>query len=108
MMHGASISHRVRRARRQRGACSRDLRTAIVLCSLAPKFARKIKGLIVKNNDLQWPGNFACKIKDGRRDSAQITMMINADCHGTNSLVGAASNKKPGAVSRPGTNWRSS
>jgi hypothetical protein len=45
--------------------------------------------------NLQWPENFACKDKDVHRDSPQITMNINADGHGTNSLVGTASNKNP-------------
>jgi hypothetical protein len=38
----------------------------------------KSKGAIVNNNALQWPGNFACKDKDVRRDRPQITMTINA------------------------------
>jgi hypothetical protein len=59
--------------------------------------------LIANTMNLQWPENFACKDKDVHRDRPQITMNINADGHGTNSLVGGISNKKPGAVSRPGT-----
>jgi hypothetical protein len=76
------------------------------------------------------PGKFACKDKDVRRDRPQITMTINAEGHGTNCvgaalvaallprlgrpqgaplqmsairIAPAASSKKPGAVSRPGT-----
>jgi hypothetical protein len=39
----------------------------------------KTKRLIVKNNELQWPGSFACKDNDMHRQDPQITMNIHAD-----------------------------